>query len=412
MEREKLAELVMQFTEAFNREDLDGVMSFMAEDAVYDEFNGTLNRGAAAIRAAFDAAVPRRLRQAPLHTEDLFVDAGSGKALIRWLCTLETKRGPAAWRGLDILHVANGRITEKLTYAKAKVATSRGDAMTEIAPIQRVAVALFEGFTVLDVYGPVQAFASSRIVGADGKRQPLFEIFSMAAEAGRVKAGEGPASWAEWSFEKAPDYDILLIPGGFGTARPSPTRRSSNVSQPPAAGPASRRPSARARRSARPYGPPRRPARDVEQDRLGLGRAARAARALEAQGALGRRRQRADLVRRLGGDRHGAEPCRAPARPGDGADRGAEHGVRVARGGGRRSVRVTASAGTRARQEGRAAGDQRFVVAPASIRRIGRSSRVSGFTMSPRVSSVTAPSSGASSGPPSTTGDVAPCRPT
>jgi transcriptional regulator GlxA family with amidase domain len=89
--------------------------------------------------------------------------------------------------------------------------------MTETAPIRRVAVALFEGFTVLDVYGPVQAFASSRIVDPDGKRRPLFEIFSMAAEAGQVKAGEGPASWAEWSFEKAPDYDILLIPGGFGT---------------------------------------------------------------------------------------------------------------------------------------------------------------------------------------------------
>ena len=42
MERGELGELVRQFTEAFNREDLDGVMSFMAEDAVYDEFNGTV----------------------------------------------------------------------------------------------------------------------------------------------------------------------------------------------------------------------------------------------------------------------------------------------------------------------------------------------------------------------------------
>src|SRR5881396_1823012 len=54
MERGELAGLVVQFTEAFNREDLDGVMSFMAEDAVYDEFNGTINRGTAAIRAAFE----------------------------------------------------------------------------------------------------------------------------------------------------------------------------------------------------------------------------------------------------------------------------------------------------------------------------------------------------------------------
>jgi ketosteroid isomerase-like protein len=121
MEREKLADLVVQFTDAFNREDLDGVMSFMAEDAVYDEFNGTLNRGTAAIRAAFEPQFRGDYGKLRFLTEDLFVDATAGKALIRWLCTLETKRGPAGWRGLDIIHVVNGRITEKLTYAKAKV---------------------------------------------------------------------------------------------------------------------------------------------------------------------------------------------------------------------------------------------------------------------------------------------------
>ncbi|PYN79420.1 MAG: hypothetical protein DMD96_18085 [Candidatus Rokuibacteriota bacterium] len=121
MEREKLTDLVVRFTEAFNREDLDGVMSFMAEDAVYDEFNGTVNRGTAAIRAAFVPQFRGDYGKLRFHTEDLFVDATAGKALIRWLCTLETKRGPAAWRGLDILHVENSRIKEKLTYAKAKV---------------------------------------------------------------------------------------------------------------------------------------------------------------------------------------------------------------------------------------------------------------------------------------------------
>jgi ketosteroid isomerase-like protein len=121
MERGELAELVIQFTEAFNREDLDGVMSFMAEEAVYDEFNGTINRGTAAIRAAFEPQFRGDYGKLRFHTEDLFVDAAAGKALIRWLCTLETKRGPSAWRGLDILRVEHGRITEKLTYAKAKV---------------------------------------------------------------------------------------------------------------------------------------------------------------------------------------------------------------------------------------------------------------------------------------------------
>jgi len=121
MERDKLADLVTRFTEAFNRQDLDGVMSFMAEDAVYDEFNGTVNRGTAAIRAAFVPQFRGDYGKLRFHAEDLFVDAAAGKALIRWLCNLETKKGLAGWRGLDILHVENGRITEKLTYAKAKV---------------------------------------------------------------------------------------------------------------------------------------------------------------------------------------------------------------------------------------------------------------------------------------------------
>lgn len=43
--RAELADLVIHFTEAFNRDDLDGVMSFMAEDAIYDEFNGKINQG-------------------------------------------------------------------------------------------------------------------------------------------------------------------------------------------------------------------------------------------------------------------------------------------------------------------------------------------------------------------------------
>jgi transcriptional regulator GlxA family with amidase domain len=89
--------------------------------------------------------------------------------------------------------------------------------MSAMPTIRRVAVVLFEGFTVLDVYGPVQAFASSRVQKADGTREQLFELFSMAERAGIVKPGEGPPSYAEYSFADAPDYDMLLIPGGLGT---------------------------------------------------------------------------------------------------------------------------------------------------------------------------------------------------
>jgi ketosteroid isomerase-like protein len=120
-ERKRLEQIVVDFTEAFNRDDLDGVMSYLTDDAVYDEFTGTANHGHDAIRAAFVPQFRGDFGKLRFHTEDLFVDPVAQKALVRWLCTLDTKRGPAGWRGLDILHFEAGRIKEKHTYAKAQV---------------------------------------------------------------------------------------------------------------------------------------------------------------------------------------------------------------------------------------------------------------------------------------------------
>ena len=121
MDRDALAALVVRFTECFNANDLEGVLALMTDDAVYEEFTGTIDRGKAAIRAAFEPQFRGDFGKMRFETEDLFVDATTGKALIRWVCRLETKRGPAGWRGLDLLHIENGLVKHKLTYAKTKV---------------------------------------------------------------------------------------------------------------------------------------------------------------------------------------------------------------------------------------------------------------------------------------------------
>jgi uncharacterized protein (TIGR02246 family) len=121
VERKQLEDLVIRFTEAFNRDDLDGVMSFMAEDAIYDEFNGRFNRGKQSIREAFVPQFRGDYGRIRFQTEDLFVDPESDKALISWLCTVENDGRSSAWRGLDILCFENGLLTEKRTYAKANV---------------------------------------------------------------------------------------------------------------------------------------------------------------------------------------------------------------------------------------------------------------------------------------------------
>ncbi len=119
--RAALEKLVIDFTEAFNREDIDAVMSYFADDAVYDEFNGTRNVGHSAIRAALAPQFRGDFGTMRFHTEDMFLDVAAGKALIRWLLTLEEADRQGAWRGLDILHFSDGRLTEKHTYAKALI---------------------------------------------------------------------------------------------------------------------------------------------------------------------------------------------------------------------------------------------------------------------------------------------------
>ncbi len=119
--RAELEALVLAFTDAFNREDLDAVMTFLADDAIYDQFDGVRAVGKEAIREAFvpqfrgDYGVMRFL------TEDLFVDAAAGKAVVSWRCTLARDGTTRGWRGLDLLHFSGRLVREKHTYAKADV---------------------------------------------------------------------------------------------------------------------------------------------------------------------------------------------------------------------------------------------------------------------------------------------------
>jgi len=131
--RAALETLVIDFTEAFNREDIDEVMSYFAEDAIYDEFNDVRHVGKDAIRRAFEPQFAGAYGRMRFHTEDLFLDVAAGKALIRWTLTLEEADRQGAYRGLDILHFAGGRLVEKHTYCKAKMPFIRKKAALEEA---------------------------------------------------------------------------------------------------------------------------------------------------------------------------------------------------------------------------------------------------------------------------------------
>ena len=120
-DRKRIDELSAQISDAFNRRDLDAVMAFFRDDALYVEFNGTENRGKENIRKAFEPQFRGDFGPILFHQEDLFVDENAGKAVSRWRCTLELNGAPQEWSGLDVYVFEGERIKEKHTYAKAAV---------------------------------------------------------------------------------------------------------------------------------------------------------------------------------------------------------------------------------------------------------------------------------------------------
>lgn len=148
-DRATLEKLVIDFTEAFNHEDIDEVMSYFADDAFYDEFHAGRHIGKAAIREAFIPQFRGDHGRMRFHTEDMFVELGAepgtGKAMIRWLLTVEQTDRAGGWRGLDLLHFVRGELTEKHTYAKA-----RSPAMDKKSDSERVRRAIDDG-VLLDI---------------------------------------------------------------------------------------------------------------------------------------------------------------------------------------------------------------------------------------------------------------------
>lgn len=117
---DRLKQLTANFTACFNNDDLDGVMSYFAPDAVYDQFDGAPATGLDAIRDAFAPQFEGSFGKMRFADEDLFVDAEANKTMVSWTCSFDTKKGRMGWRGLDLLHFnADGQIVAKLTYAKA-----------------------------------------------------------------------------------------------------------------------------------------------------------------------------------------------------------------------------------------------------------------------------------------------------
>lgn len=85
--------------------------------------------------------------------------------------------------------------------------------MTSSMTSQRtVGVLLFEGFELLDVFGPLEAWGTHAAAGG-------CSIVMAAEGAGAVKSAQGPRAIADYALTDCPPIDVILVPGGIGTRR-------------------------------------------------------------------------------------------------------------------------------------------------------------------------------------------------
>ena len=117
---ESATRLVLEFNEAFNRHDVDGMMKLMSEDCVFENTDpapdGTRYSGKEAV-TRFWQDFFRESPQAHIEIEELF---GLGlHCVMRWRYEwVDTSGNKGHVRGVDVFHIRDGLISEKLSYVK------------------------------------------------------------------------------------------------------------------------------------------------------------------------------------------------------------------------------------------------------------------------------------------------------
>ena len=133
-----IRETIDRFVEAFNVNDLDAVVTFFAEDAVYKPGDGSVHRGPAAIHRAFAPQFNGAFGTMRFDEHDRLIDEEGRKAAIRWVCRHDLAGAKTTgfsqflqrlvigifvgqrfgWEGLDVFHFdSTGKIVGKFTYA-------------------------------------------------------------------------------------------------------------------------------------------------------------------------------------------------------------------------------------------------------------------------------------------------------
>lgn len=109
------------------------------------------------------------------------------------------------WAGIAFLGVFG--VVAPSTGAIAADNTLKAASSDVAVKPKTIGIVLFPGYETLDVFGPVEMWS----------RLPDYKIIFVSQNGGPVRSGQGFDTVTAYSFATAPQFDILMIPGGGGT---------------------------------------------------------------------------------------------------------------------------------------------------------------------------------------------------
>jgi hypothetical protein len=133
----QIVDTINKYMDAFNANDLDTVMTFFSDDAVYQPGDGKTHKGKAEIRAAFEPQFDYAFGAMRFDELDRVIDLENRKFTIRFVCRHDISqmkpRGlfmslgkivvrlvygdKFGWQGVDVLHFdGDGKIKGKFAY--------------------------------------------------------------------------------------------------------------------------------------------------------------------------------------------------------------------------------------------------------------------------------------------------------
>jgi hypothetical protein len=124
LSREEIRTSLKQWNRAWERFDLEGVLSLMHDDVLFENWTGGKAIGKNALRKAWQPWFAQGGFR--FVEEDIFIDEKEQKVLFRWMlewpCTQPEFQGKIEKRkGVDVMHFKDGKILHKLTYSKTTI---------------------------------------------------------------------------------------------------------------------------------------------------------------------------------------------------------------------------------------------------------------------------------------------------